>query len=750
VLSRVVRTGSSRWLGLFWILLIAAGAKAEAQSDDLAAKSKTILSKYCYACHGKEGRAEGGFNVAIDLKKLVESKRVVPGKSAESKLFRKIVEGNMPPEDDFEAAEGAKPPPKPKPEEVAILRTWIDAGAPGELVGTKIAAGFIKDSQLETLISDDLKTLPPRVRRFTRYFTLVHLANAGDNADQLVSYHHGLSKLVNSLSWSRRVIVPAAVGSAGIVVRIDLRDYGWTRDSWGSILDTYPFAVLPTTAIGKAILKDTDCELPYVRADWFVYAASRPPLYHELLRLPPTDTELERQLHVDVDANIQQEFVARAAFSASGVSRNNRMIERHESGYGAYWKSYDFAGSTDRKNLFANPLGPGDGEHDFSHDGGEIIFSLPNGLQAYMLVDSGGKRIDQGPTTIVRDAKQSDGSVVNGISCMSCHNRGMIEKTDQVRDVVKRAASLPAEVTEMVLALYPPKDRFESLLREDTDRYSRAVKATGANLSQTEPVYALARQFEADLDIKRAAAESGLEPTAFRALLKRTPALAQSVGPLISDGSCKRDAFVEAFPRIAEARQLTMYASADRVVDAAKSKPVELAARPASALAPAGRRKEYAVEKLADLAPQNWGDRDRFRDVGPAGTILVGARVTYIERFRGNKIRSLQPIYRSGRNVIEGNKFGEAVGVETTAIAKPGYAVGAVNTHTGLTVDGFEMIFMRIKGDRLDPSDSYKSPWLGDQNGGGPGSVSSNGNLVVGLLGRSNKELLSLGLVILK
>src|SRR5207244_1050788 len=145
-----------------------------------------------------------------------------------------------------------------------------------------------------------------------------------------------------------------------------------------------------------------------------------------------------------------------------------------------------------------------------------------------------------------------------------------------------------------------------------------------------------------------------------------------------------------------------------------------------------------------------WGDRDRFRDVAPAGGVLVGVRVTYIERFGGNKIRSAQPIYRSGKTLIEGKRYAEVVGPETTAIAKPGYAVGAINTHTGLTVDGFELVFMKIKGDRLDPSDSYRSVWLGDQNGGSPGSVSSNGNLVVGLLGLATREINSLGLVILK
>jgi hypothetical protein len=42
---------------------------------------------------------------------------------------------------------------------------------------------------------------------------------------------------------------------------------------------------------------------------------------------------------------------------------------------------------------------------------------------------------------------------------------------------------------------------------------------------------------------------------------------------------------------------------------------------------------------------------------------------------------------------------------ETMVVAKPGYAVGALRTRTGLTVDSFEIVFMRIKGERLDPND---------------------------------------------
>jgi hypothetical protein len=156
-------------------------------------------------------------------------------------------------------------------------------------------------------------------------------------------------------------------------------------------------------------------------------------------------------------------------------------------------------------------------------------------------------------------------------------------------------------------------------------------------------------------------------------------------------------------------------------------------------------------EGLIDIpATFRGGDRDRFHDIGPAGGVLVGARVSYIMRFGGPKISSIQSIYRVGEKLVNGDRRGGLLGRETAAIAKPGYAVGAINTHTGLTVDGFEMVFMRIDGDRLNSGDSYNSPWLGDQQGGSPSDVSSEGKIPVGLQGRAGKEVYGLGLTVQK
>src|SRR5205085_12200505 len=166
--------------------------------------------------------------------------------------------------------------------------------------------------------------------------------------------------------------------------------YQWNEKTWQALLSRNPYGVRYEHASATRISDVTKCETPYVRGDWFVAVASRTPLYHDLLNLPMSERELEKLLRIDPLENIRQERVARAGFNSSGVSRNNRLIERHESGGVVYWRSYDFGRNTGKQNLFAHPLAGGEGTDGFQHDGGEIIFSLPNGLQGYMLVDGNG------------------------------------------------------------------------------------------------------------------------------------------------------------------------------------------------------------------------------------------------------------------------------------------------------------------------------------------------------------------------
>jgi formylglycine-generating enzyme required for sulfatase activity/serine/threonine protein kinase len=509
---------------------------------DLARKATAVLRAHCHRCHGEDGAIEGGFNYVLDLSRLVSRKKVVPGDAAESKLYRRLVSRDdpMPP-----TAEKVRP----SKDDVDAIRKWIEAGAPAE--GSRPAPRpWLSEAAVLECIRRDLADMNPRARPFARYFTIAHLYNAGLSEDELQTYRHGLARLINSLSWERRIAVPQPIDPQQTVFRIDLRNYHWGKKQWEQIVALYPYGVTYPTADARACYTATGCWVPYVRADWFVATAARPPLYHDLLQLPETAGELEKRLGVDVAEDIRQDWVARAAFSNSGVALHSRLLERHEAAYGAYWKSYDFGSDTGRKNVRAHPLGPGPDDNSFQHDGGEIIFNLPNGLQAYLLVDAQGNRIDKGPIQLVVDKKRRDAEVVNGISCMACHVQGTIAKEDQVREHVLKnsAAAFPRATQDAILALYPPGQRFAALLKEDAERFRAAVVQTGGRLAGTDPVVALAGRYEGDLDLNLAAAEVGMKPQAFGQALPDHPALAQTFGVLnVKDGTVPRQVLIEGF-----------------------------------------------------------------------------------------------------------------------------------------------------------------------------------------------------------
>jgi mono/diheme cytochrome c family protein len=530
------------------ILVAASSAPADAP-EALATRAREILKANCHRCHGQDGAVEGGFSYVLDRDKLVGSHKIIPGKPDESPLLRKVVAGKMPPPDER---------PRPSAADVALLREWIEAGAPGAAPAAPRA--FVTEDDVVALILADLDRLDRRARRFTRYFSLVDQYNAGLTEDELQTYRNALAKLVNSLSWHPRITLPHPIDAGRLILRIDLRDLLWDANLWNRVLAEYPYGILPDSAVARACLIATATKLPCIRADWFIAMASRPPLYHDLLQLPNNLAELESQLRVNTAVDIQQERVARAGFNGSGIARNNRILERHVAVHGAYWRTYDFDAVAqnlvergnllpDRRNIFAYPLGPGSTDNLFQHAGGEAIFNLPNGLQGYMIVNANNLRLDKAATAIVSDAKRPDKAVETGVSCMACHYRGINPKDDQIRDYVdKNPKAFSKTDAELIRALYPPAKKMQALMDEDAERFRKALEKTGNKVSAFEPVMTLTLRYEGDVDLPTAAAELGLRPDDLRQRVGGSERAARNLGALrVAGGTVSRQVFVQSF-----------------------------------------------------------------------------------------------------------------------------------------------------------------------------------------------------------
>ena len=224
-----------------------------------------------------------------------------------------------------------------------------------------------------------------------------------------------------------------------------------------------------------------------------------------------------------------------------GVSNNNRVVERHTSRYGAYWKSYDFAGSVGAQNIFTHPLA-------FTHDGGEAIFNLPNGLQGYYLVNASGFRLDDAPINIVSNPAASDPTVRNGLSCIGCHTEGMKTLEDQVRSVIESNTNPPYDKAQ-ALRLYVEKSDMDARVAEDMERYRDALEETGGVIGGVEPISRFHEAFQGAVDAAYAAAVVGLETETFLERVRENTGL-QNVGLLAlegENGSVQRDTWTSSF-----------------------------------------------------------------------------------------------------------------------------------------------------------------------------------------------------------
>ena len=528
-------------------LLVFGLGTAHAQST-LAQDAWAILEHNCFSCH-EQGRGAFTEDIVMEYSALIAAGQVVPGSPVNSSVYTRLFE-------DDPAIRMPLGQPQLSVADILTIGNWIQAGAP-DPDGPTSDGGFISPAEMLSAMERHLTTLDSFERANARYFSSTHLYNAGESPANMRAYRVALSKLVNSLSWGFSIRNPQPINVAETIFYIDVRDYEWDRrGAWEQIEQRYPYSIEfdEDTQAGlhrslESLRDQTGSDVPYVYVDWFIAEASAPELYHAILDLPGTDDELERDLDVNVDDNIRNapgRRVWRAGFNNSGVSEHNRVVERHTSRYGAYWKSYDFAGSAGQQNIFTNPL-------SFVEDGGEIVFNLPNGLQAYYISDGDGNRIDVAPTEIVSNPAASDPAVHNGISCIGCHTEGMKTFEDEVRATVQQAAN-PNYDKDHALRLYVEQAIMDELVAEDTARFEDALAETGGTSGGIEPVHKFAEDYKGPIGADYAAAAVGYETDEFLEEIGDKTSL-QNLGltPLRTGGTVKRDVWTSEFENIVAA-----------------------------------------------------------------------------------------------------------------------------------------------------------------------------------------------------
>ncbi|SMF16933.1 hypothetical protein [Pseudobacteriovorax antillogorgiicola] len=523
------------------------GGGSGGSNSGLRFEALAILEDNCASCHNLE-RADGGFGTILDVDAMIASGRyIIPGNGEGSLIVTRLApQGNMPPSGEIAA------------DDRQLLIDWINQINVDEVEP-------LSDSDHLKLIRRDLEVnVATSDRPTTRYFSLQVANNSGMNSDAKNEMKLALAKTINSLSRSSILVQPEPIDPDGLIFRVDLRDLAMDVSRYENVMNNfYPFSVafqqlgndpdLARLEDDDRFLRDEMESANYVvRLDWFNATSTLPILYKELLNLPNTQQELEAQLGVNLLQNINNDQVIRSGFRNSGVSSQNRIIERHVSANTnlPFWISYDFADNNEgEQNIFNFPLGPvGSGfeEKTFDHDGGEIIFQLPNGLFGYYLSVANGASIDKGPTNIVR---QPDGplqffqSITNGLSCMSCHGNGLLFKKDDIRDFVAISQDFTDIEKEKVFNLYATEDELRSEMDRDNQAYFRALQTLGIQPAEADPINASFRYYNNNLFRSTVMAELGVDENTMLTILNTEPFKSAWVSILQNSGSITRQEF---------------------------------------------------------------------------------------------------------------------------------------------------------------------------------------------------------------
>jgi mono/diheme cytochrome c family protein len=561
----------------------------------LAQEVQRIFATSCYRCHG-ETQVVPGFAI---LDKKTWKENYVRGRPEDSEFWKRLSSSDP----------GYRMPPDgagPRPQELDTVRQWIAKSAPDFSTGGFGPRKPVFEVDVLNRILEDLARTPLADRANIRYISLAHLHNNPAISNESLSlYRAALAKLLNSLSSADVLYLPEPIDDLGepiprdrfdrpikvrpafaTVYRIDLTFFQWgkPKDSeaatkpfksswyeprksdttspaslWDALVRRYPYGFKrgPAAKLVDAVFAAGGGAdgFPYIRLDWFVAAASSPKNYYLLTKMPRKFDEFQERLGMNYAEALATTLAAkegspklpvrRAAFSGSGITIHNRVVDRVAlSAKDRAVITFDFNSSSGAANVYRFPLGPkhADIARPFDHAGGEVIYRLRNGLHGYLLFNKQNDVLEDGPQEVVFDRNAFSGSptVKNGVSCMGCHRAGFITP---VIDVVRRSVfEKVGREFDQVSTLYEDVRVMNDLIEQDNKEYLAVLGEVcqpyalpgmppGWYLAR-DPVTTLVSWYLRPLDISDVASElfTNLEG---RDIVKNAALLRLGLGPLV-------------------------------------------------------------------------------------------------------------------------------------------------------------------------------------------------------------------------
>lgn len=316
-------------------------------------------------------------------------------------------------------------------------------------------------------------------RPYVRYLSLIELPPEirRDVARVLSGHTRGLSRETE--------LTPLTVIAGGQILRLDLRDYGWSVELWEKLAEADPYyhvriewpggiwpgdgkqykaaafrvkAIAPWMSEGEhgpenlaALVLATNSQAPLVRGDWFfnqtASAVDREPNYYTFLGVKNLG---DYQKIVGIDPKRKRNKIElRESVEDSGVSIQARAVVREDSDEGGYlWSTLDVRKATDKVNPLRvlgrtfqrnwDAAGKGDAAQ-------ELIGTLPNSLVVYGLFNNAGEIQASAPDFVGGDrlTQTKDTRIHNPVSCVRCHTDRALQSIDGfVRETYQTASPL--------------------------------------------------------------------------------------------------------------------------------------------------------------------------------------------------------------------------------------------------------------------------------------------------------------------
>jgi hypothetical protein len=333
-----------------------------------------------------------------------------------------------------------------RPISLVVALVWISPVCLAQSPASEQEAALIHSAKLS-----------PEVACHTRYLTTYSVAEA-DRAD----YRKLADYWPNGLSTEPDRVKPTRVSDT--LYAIDLRDYGWSPETWEKLLDAEPWfheklivppgefsargvykaehngwyqqrfkdktiVSVPARRVKEPVAHELSVRcrtaIPIVRADWFIYQSGaegggRKAGYYQWLGLKKIG-DLEELAGFDKKKAQKRKRELAAIVQDSGVSLKSRQIFRFDAVGGSWWETRDSLATDGQSNAIRFLDG------DFKFDAKEIYASLPNRLFFFALLNAKNELQAEAPTKIATDRQTTNGdyTVTVGASCIRCHAEGL-------------------------------------------------------------------------------------------------------------------------------------------------------------------------------------------------------------------------------------------------------------------------------------------------------------------------------------